>query len=432
MWRLTKVKWLGEFSGYRCAVVPHLQSRRTPLQPDRLSELSVGQTESLSRTITAEDVAAFARLSGDYNALHLDDEFAARTEFAERVVHGFLNASLLSTLVGMKIPGRGALYVSQNIEFTRPVFIGDTVEARGTIEAIDQETRLVTLRTEIIRGERECVLRGRAQVKVLRVLDADKQEARPEPAPTALLAGKTALVTGASRGIGRAIARLFAQHGANVWINYQRSENAAQRLADEIAGLGGFCRLIRADVTSDGDVARLVDAIVAGGGLDILVNNAGPKIQSAPFANLDWSDLAQAYEQIVGSVFRVTKAALPALKKSKGRIVTIASAAALGRTAYNWLPYVAAKSALLAMSKNLAQELGPHGVTVNTISPSLVDTDLVANIPERMRQMTVSRTPLRRLSTPDDVAGAALMLASPYAGFITGENMLVTGGEHMI
>jgi 3-oxoacyl-[acyl-carrier protein] reductase len=363
--------------------------------------------------------------------LHVDDEFAARTEFSERVVHGFLNASLLSTLVGMKIPGRGALYVSQSIEFTRPVFIGDTVEARGTIEAIDQETRLVTLRTEILRGDRECVLRGKAQVKVLRLAEAHKVD-QPQVAPSGLLAGKTALVTGASRGIGRATARLFAQHGANVWINYQRSESAAQSLANEISGFGGFCRPIRADVTSDEDVARLMDAIVAGGGLDILVNNAGPKIHSATFANLDWSDVAQAYELVVGSVFRVTKAALPALKKSKGRVVTIASAAALGRTAYNWLPYVAAKSALLAMSKNLAQELGPYGITVNSISPSLVDTDLVANIPERMRQMTVSRTPLRRLSTPEDVAGAALMLASPYAGFITGENMLVTGGEHMI
>ena len=106
---------------------------------DRLRELKVGQTETLSRRIAAEDVDAFARLSGDYNALHVDEEFAARTEFAQRVVHGFLHASLLSTLVGTKLPGRGALYVSQTIQFSRPVFIGDTVEARATIEKIDEE-----------------------------------------------------------------------------------------------------------------------------------------------------------------------------------------------------------------------------------------------------------------------------------------------------
>jgi 3-oxoacyl-[acyl-carrier protein] reductase len=388
----------------------------------------------LSRTITAEDVSEFARLTGDYNALHLDEEFAVRTEFAQRIVHGFLHASLLSALVGMKLPGRGALYVSQTIEFTAPVFIGDRVEARATIERIDVDTRLVTLRTEITNARSECVLRGVAQVKMLRIGEDDKRSSDERPAadPRGLLAGRVALITGGSRGIGRAVARLFAQHGAKVWINYYRSYTAAETLANEITVAGGSCRAVRADVTEESDVARLMESVLSEGGLDILVNNAGPKIQSAPFASLKWPDIARAYEQIVGSAFRVTQAALPALKQTRGTILTILSSAALGRTAYYWLPYVAAKAALLAMSKNLAQELGPHGVTVNAISPSMVDTDLVANVPDRIRQTIVSRTPLRRLATPEDVAGAALMLASPYAGFITGENLLVTGGEIMI
>jgi 3-oxoacyl-[acyl-carrier protein] reductase len=403
-------------------------------RPDRLSALHIGQTESVSRTITAEDVAVFARLSGDYNALHLDDEFAARTEFAQRVVHGFLHASLLSTLVGMKLPGRGALYVSQSIEFTAPVYIGDRVEARATIEKIDMDTRLVTLRTVITKDRDECVLRGTAQVKVLRIAEEEKRDGAQDPAaaPRGLLAGRVALVTGASRGIGRATARLFAQHGAKVWINYHKSQTAAESLASEISAAGGLCQTIRADVTSEADVARLMQSVAREGDLDILVNNAGPKIQSAPFTGFAWPDLEEAYAHIVGGAFRVTQAALPALKKNGGKILMILSSAALGRTAHNWLPYVAAKAALLAMSKNLAQELGPQGVTVNMISPSLVDTDLVAEVPDRIRQMMVSRTPLRRLATAEDVAGAALMLASPYAGFITGENLLVTGGEIMI
>ena len=106
---------------------------RSTSAPDRLDALAVGHEDSLSRTITAEDVAAFAGLSGDYNALHVDEEFAARTSFRQRVAHGFLHASLLSTLIGMKIPGRGALYLSQTLDFTKAVFIGDTVTARGRI-----------------------------------------------------------------------------------------------------------------------------------------------------------------------------------------------------------------------------------------------------------------------------------------------------------
>lgn len=400
---------------------------------DRLLDLQVGQTECVSRTITSEDVAAFARLSGDTNALHLDDEFAARTEFAQRVVHGFLHASLLSTLVGTKLPGRGALYTSQTIEFTRPVFIGDTVEARATIEKIDRDTRLVTLCTEIINQHGHCVLRGRAQVKVLRFASESRAEsAAAAPLTNGLLAGRKALVTGASRGIGRAVARLLARHGAHVWINYHKSTAAAEDLAAEISAAGGRCRTLRADVTDQNDVDRLLAAVADDGRLDILVNNAGPKIQSASFDQLRWGDMAAAHDSIVGSAFRVTQAALPALKTSGGAVVNILTSAALGRTAHHWLPYVSAKAALLTMSKNLAQELGPQGVRVNMVSPSMVDTDLVANVPDRVRQMIVARTPLRRLATPEDVAGAVLMLVSPYAEFITGENLLITGGEVMM
>ncbi len=400
---------------------------------DRLHTLAIGQTERIARTITAEDVTAFARLSGDHNALHVDDEFAARTEFGQRVVHGFLHASLLSTLIGMKLPGRGALYVSQGIEFTKPVFIGDTVEARATVEKIDRDTRLITLRTEILRSDDDCVMRGTATVKMLRLAEEEPKPQLMAPMNSSrLLEGRVALVTGASRGIGRAVASLFAQNGAKVWVNYHKSQSAAETLVRQIVDAGGVSRAIQADVTREKDVARMMEEVTAEAGLDILVNNAGPKILSAPFSRLHWNDLSAAYEQIVGSAFCVTQAALPALKRCRGRVINILSSAALGRTAHNWLPYVAAKGALLAMSKNLAQELGPDGITVNMISPSLVETDLVANVPDRMREMTISRTPLRRLATADDVAGAALMLASPYASFITGENLLVTGGEHML
>jgi 3-oxoacyl-[acyl-carrier protein] reductase len=400
---------------------------------DRLHELKLGQTETLSRCITADDVATFARLSGDHNALHLDDEFAARTEFAQRVVHGFLHASLLSALVGTKLPGRGALYVSQSIEFARPVFIGETVEARATVEKIDEETRLVTLGTQICKADGTCVLKGTALVKVLRLAgEPSHGGAVAHSPPGRLLEGRIALVTGGSRGIGRAIARLFAAQGATVWVNFHRSRTAAESLEREILDAGGKCRLIRGDITDEADVDRLAAEVSACGTFDILVHNAGPKIKSAAFDQLSWTDLSTAYDEIVGSAFRLTKALLPSIRQSKGRIITILTSAALGRTAYNWLPYVAAKSALHGMCKNLAQELGPQGVAVNMISPSMVETDLTANVPDRMRQAIVSRTPLRRLATVEDVAGAALLLASPYAAFISGENLLVTGGETMI
>lgn len=400
---------------------------------DRLNEFHIGYSDSVTRTITAKDVETFASLSGDYNELHVDDEFAARTEFSQRVVHGFLHASLLSTLVGMKIPGRGALYLSQTIEFTSPVFIGDTVEARGTITDVDQVTRTITMDTVITTQNGNVVLRGVAKANVLRLT-----ENKPAPSKgvttsmSELLTGKTALVTGASRGIGRAIALTLADHGARVWINYHRSQQSATDLASEINERGGSADIIKCDVTDADEITGMIEAINAKDDLDILINNAGPKILSSPFHDLDWSDMQTAYDQIVGSTFKVTKAALPALKESKGKVVNVLTSAMLGRTAHNWLPYVSAKSALLGLSKNLAQELGPTGVTVNMVSPTMVETDLTSNVPDRIRQMMVSRTPLRRMATVDDVAKAVLFLASPYADFVTGDNLLVTGGDIML
>jgi 3-oxoacyl-[acyl-carrier protein] reductase len=246
-----------------------------------------------------------------------------------------------------------------------------------------------------------------------------------------LLEGKTALVTGSSRGIGSVIAKNLAANGAKVWINYARSEAAAQMVVDSIRESGGSGELVKADIFSDADVSAMMARIGEQGGLDILVNNAGPKIASGGFNNWQWDDMSIAFEKIVGSVFRTTQAALPLLKDTQGKIVNLVSSAALARTAYNWMPYVTAKTALIGMSKNLAQELGPANINVNMVSPSMVDTDLVADVPERFRKMMVAQTPLRRMATTEDVAGAVLYLSSPMSDFVTGENIVLTGGQVM-
>ena len=399
---------------------------------DRLDELRVGLSASVTRIITAEDVATFAKLSGDFNALHTDDEFAARTEFQNRVVHGFLHASLLSNLIGMKLPGRGALYLGQTIEFSAPAFIGDRLEARAQIESIDRETRVVVLATDIVNQDGRTILRGKARAKVLRIAAAAVSPPQHDVARSTLLAGKTALVTGASRGIGRATAILLAAHGARVWANFHKSEHAARDLQTQITERGGMCDIVQADVTVPASVERMIEQAAREMPIDILVNNAGPRPVSTAFDRLGWAEMQRAYESIVGSSFSLIQSALPSLRASRGTIINVLSVAALQRTTQGWLPYVAAKAALHAMSKNLAQEFGPTGITVNMVSPALVDTDLTSNVPDRMRQSIVGHTPLRRLASVDDVAGAIVMLASPLARFVTGENLLVTGGDTMV
>jgi 3-oxoacyl-[acyl-carrier protein] reductase len=400
---------------------------------DPLDRFPVGHEERLIRKITSEDVAAFAQLSGDTNALHLNEQFAARTDFRRCVAHGFLHASLLSTLVGTRLPGHGALYISQTLDFSKPVYVGDTVTAKGRVERVDRSARVLTLRTTITNQDGATVLDGTAQVKLLAQASRERETADKPPLLTSggLLLDKVALVTGASRGIGRSVALALAANGAKVLVNYHRSSVAAAQVVEDIVAMGGDALAVACNVTEPSQTSRLADA-VGEEGLDILVNNAGFPIASGSMGAFTWPDMRKSFDDVVGSVFHATHSLLPALKKRQGRIVTIVSSAALGRTAHNWLPYVTAKSALIGMSKNLAQELGPAGIRVNMISPSMCTTDLTAEVPDRIRQGIVARTPLRRLATPEDVAGAVVFLASPLADFITGDNLLVTGGETMI
>ena len=227
------------------------------------------------------------------------------------MVHGMLHASLLSGLFGTKLPGSGALCLSHTFDFTRPVFVGDTVEAIGTVKSIDPHTRVLGIKTEILNQRGERVLDGKAMVKVLRLAPAEQKPAQRSHSMANLLTGQVALVTGGSRGIGRAIANTLAAHGATVWINYNRSQEAAERVASEIRDAGGTCCLVKADVTQGDDIREMIESVTRQGSLDVLVNNAGPKIHSGSFDELDWKHMQAAYDQVVGSLFRVTQAALP-------------------------------------------------------------------------------------------------------------------------
>jgi 3-oxoacyl-[acyl-carrier protein] reductase len=243
------------------------------------------------------------------------------------------------------------------------------------------------------------------------------------------LTGKTALVTGATGGIGEAIAAALHAQGATVAITGRREAELA-RVAE---ALGGARVIIApADLTDPAAPAALVEKIeTEAGGLDILVNNAGftRDMLALRMGDADWNAVL---EVDLTAPFRLARAALRGMmKKRSGRIVSIASIVGVTGNA-GQANYAAAKAGLIGMSKSLAQEVATRGVTVNVVAPGFVKTAMTDVLGEAQKTALLSRIPTQRMGTPEDIAAAVVFLASPEAGWITGQTIHVNGGMAMI
>jgi 3-oxoacyl-[acyl-carrier protein] reductase len=236
------------------------------------------------------------------------------------------------------------------------------------------------------------------------------------------LAGKTALVTGGSRGIGAAIVRELAAAGASLVIGYNAGADEANALAAEVGG-----RAVQADVSSAEDAARLVEEA---GDVDVLVNNAG-LTRDGVLARMSDADWREVIETNLSSVFYTCRAVTrPMMKKRAGSIVNVSSIVGLHG---NWgqTNYAASKAGIIGFTKSLARELGSRGVRANVVAPGYVQTRLTDVLPDEAKDLMLKNTPLGRLGDPPDVARAVRFLCSDDASFITGEVLLVDGGLGM-
>lgn len=247
------------------------------------------------------------------------------------------------------------------------------------------------------------------------------------------LENKTALVTGSSRGIGREIALAMAREGANVIINYSRSEDAALEAVSEVQAMGKKAMAVKASVTQRSEVEQMVERTVEEfGRLDVLVNNAGG-FPIKPFAALTDHDWDKVMDLDLKSIFICSQAAMAVMRpKKKGTIVNIASVSGLVG-AVSMVPYSAAKGGVIAFSKALARESAPMGITVNAIAPGIIETETALGVfPQgALKAYTTYQVPLGRLGRPEDVVGMAVFLASDEAAYITGQVYAVDGGFTM-
>jgi 3-oxoacyl-[acyl-carrier protein] reductase len=251
------------------------------------------------------------------------------------------------------------------------------------------------------------------------------QQTRERPP---MLAGKTCVVTGASRGIGRAIAEELGAHGAEVVVNYRSSEEEAHEVADNVDDLGGEAVPVRADVANLEEVREMAETTREEfGGADVLVNNAGLTVDKK-FENMTREDWDRVMQVNLGGVFNCTKTYFEDIRDAEGgRLINISSV--VGQQGnYGQANYATTKAGLFGFTRTIALELAHEHSTANCVAPGFVMTDMLETVPDRVKEKILDRIPLNRFATTDDVAGIVRFLASEDSSYMTGQILAVNGG----
>lgn len=267
---------------------------------------------------------------------------------------------------------------------------------------------------------------GRSPSRAARPVPAAPLDNEPRPFT---LVGRTALVTGATKGLGKAMAFALGHAGAKVAINFAHDRAAAEATFAEFRGRGYEGALAQADVTDEGQVQKLVaDLVPQLGPIDVLVVNATPPQPQRPIEHYDWPMHQQLLDYFVKSPFLLTRAVLPQMKKRKwGRIVNIGSDV-FRRGVPNFSAYVAAKGAQAGWTRSMASELAPWQITVNLVSPGWIPVERHTKDSEAQKGAYKAQIPMRRWGVPGDIGGVVTFLASDAAAFVTGQDLAVNGG----
>lgn len=381
---------------------------------------SVGDSRTITHTFTNEEVQAFARLTGDVNPLHVDPNYAERTSAGGQVVHGMLAASFISTLIGMHLPGPGALWNSFQVNWRKMIRIGDTLQFKAEIVAIQAGIQTLDLTIQGIHlGNNKVYLDATARVLLM---------TQTTTVTVTNLAEKRILVTGASGAVGQAICRKLVQQGVKV-VAWGRNADRLQSLKKEFGA--DSCEIQAVDLLDQNSIHDALGVVLQNGTVAGFVHAAAAPLH---YLGVDDSnnqiELAAHWMIDVAAFLQIAQALVPGMCAGDG-IVAILTQAILDQPPVKMSAYVAAKTACLGLVRSFAVECGPRGVRCNAVSPNMMDTPYTANMSVRTKQVEAASNPLRRLCRPEDVADVATFLLSPEASYINGVNVPVTGGSRM-
>lgn len=404
-----------------------MQELKNNIRIKPIGEYRLGDSETIIHEITEDEVSAFAKLTGDYNPLHLDPDFADRTAFKKPVVYGMLSASYISTMIGMKIPGPGALWTSQTLEFLHQVYVGDILTIQATVSQISAATKTLVLNISITNQNGEKIIEGKATAKILEI-EEKKEDSKVEE-------NKVALITGASHGIGAEVALKLSGLGFAVALNYNHSKAEAEELCNRITASGGKAFPYEANVADAVQVEKMVGSIEHDlGHITTIVHCAAPENEPKKFSDLAWSDIQKHIDIQVKGLYNCCKMTVDKMAENEieGRVVAIGSIYADGTPPALQSDYVIAKTALSALIKTLAVEYGPKKIAFNLVSPAMTQTERILHVPDKAKMMAKMQAPARSLQTTEEVAEAVAFLALQKTCALTGETIRISGGATMI
>lgn len=373
-------------------------------------------------TLSPALVESFAVLSGDRNPVHLVPEAAQEYGYSRPFAHGAILSAVVSKIIGMKVPGPGAVWISQNMEWLKPVFVGETVCVEAEIDQASPGAGLLTLKLRASNESGQQVMQGGAKVKLAEKLAPNTTEEKHEP--------RVALITGGTRGIGAAIARKLASDGFKIAAAYHSNKHAAEELLTQITSSGGHAQIYGGDLFTDGSGTKLVNKVLHDfGRVDVVIHAATQPLTTLPLLELEIGQFRHFWRMQVEVAHELMQAASPGMiERRNGRFIFIGTSALFGAPPVKMAAYVTAKQALQGLARCMALELGPHQITTNLISPGMTITDLGADIPQRIKEAEARRVPVRRLARVEDTATLAALLASEAGSYINGQNLPVTGG----
>jgi 3-oxoacyl-[acyl-carrier protein] reductase len=384
------------------------------------SNWKIGDVRHVTHTFTEDDVKRFASLTGDANPLHVNRDYAEQSAAGGIVVHGMLAASYISTLIGMKIPGPGALWSSFNVDWQKIIRIGDSIRFTAEVTALQVATKAMDLKIIGKHEDNETIyLNAKARVMLMEK-DIKKKNEKT--------ASQRILVTGASGAVGKTICAELVKRGFEV-IAWGRDRNRLQRLCDEIGPQS--CRFESVDLADRNELNQALSEVTKGEEIGGFVHAAAVPLKFVAVDDPNNHDELLAHWQVEVLAFQMIAQALIPHISQGGGIVAVLTQAIFDQPPAKLSAYVSAKYACLGLVKSIAVECRPKGVRCNAVSPNLIDTPYTAEMPMRVKQIEAASNPSRRLCQTEDVAEVVSFLLRPESNYINGANVPITGGSRM-